>query len=210
MPRVLLKVMNIRDPMLYSAATAVEAGALGLYVIKNDIFRIGQSDMVRTALASAGFWAYGMAVDAMPYSHSGSAGVHKAVIQTANSTPTKAVAKAATAALATGAYAQFVMQRNITNPRVLQFMGVVFASSLATGMVYDRVHTGLESPGLGLGLTPESGLQAISTAGLSSLVYEPAFGSTPNVRALSFIAGADLVGLALGPFMAKLISGQTV
>jgi hypothetical protein len=206
MPRVLLKVLNLRDPTLYQGAAAVEAGALGLYVIHSDVFRLGMTPMTRAAIGSAGYFAYSLAVDSMPYSGSGSGGSSSpsAVFQTANGSPTRAVAKAGAAAAATAAYASFVMRRQVTNPIVLQFCAVVFGASLASGYVADMVDSGLEKPDLGpTGLTPESFVQAAGTAAISSVLYRSTFAAAPNMRNMAFVFGADIIGQVAGTFIDK-------
>ena len=125
---------------------------------------------------------------------------------------TKSVASGAATAALFAAYVRFGMGReDIFAMPMLRYFGVVGASSVASSFVWHQINTGpIEDQHLVYGLTGESFLQAGSTALLSSLMYRTAFGTAPNMRSLAYIAASDMGGQVAGPYMAKILTFQTV
>ena len=67
MPRLLIKTTGIfkGDAHAYRAATAIEAGGLS-YAMMTDMFRTGQSPIMRAVMASVIWFGYSEFVDSMP------------------------------------------------------------------------------------------------------------------------------------------------
>jgi hypothetical protein len=132
--------------------------------------------------------------------------------QIGDSGTTKDLASGAATAAIFAAYVRFGMGRpEIFTAPMLKYFGVVGASSVASSFVWHQINTGpIEDQSLVYGLTGESFLQAASTAAVSSMMYRSAFGVPPNMQSLAVVAACDLGGQVSGPYLAKMMTLQTV